>query len=277
VLLFQPAEETGTGALSILQDPRFAAIRPDCAIGLHNLPGFPARSIVVRSGTIASASVGLRCDIVGAASHAAHPEDAKTPRRALARLLEELPLLEGVGVDGRLITITHASMGRPGFGVTPGRGEVFATLRARTNEALGDLRGRAESLMRDAISAEGLDCTFRWLDEYPATHNDERLVVELRSVCERRQIDLMEIDEPFRWSDDFGHFSTLIPSVYFGLGIGAEAAGLHQPTYEFPDDVMGTGIQTLYHLARRLAEQSRVGGPLDPESTRRVRDVSGAQ
>jgi metal-dependent amidase/aminoacylase/carboxypeptidase family protein len=226
---------------------------------------------------MASASVGLRCEIVGSASHAAHPEDARSPRRVLARLLEELPSMDGVGRDGRFITITHAAMGRPGFGVTPGRAEIFATLRARTNEELHDLRQRAESLARETVAAESLDCTFGWQDDYPATTNDEGMVDTLRAVCDRRHVELLEAERPFRWSDDFGHFSSVIPSVYFGLGIGVEAAGLHQPGYEFPDDVMGTGIQVLYHLALRLAQDRPAAAPLDPDSTAHVaEDVSRA-
>jgi amidohydrolase len=267
VLLFQPAEETGMGAAAVLADPRFAAIRPDVAVGLHNLPGFAPHAAVVRSGVMASASVGLRCKLVGVASHAAEPHAARSPRLAIAELLAELPELEGVGRDGRLVTLTHVSMGRPGFGVTPGRGEVFATLRAHTNDGLAQLRSRAEAKIRATAAEHELDCGIRWFDDFPATTNDAGMVESLRDVCHERGIAVIEVPRPFPWSDDFGHIAAVTPSVYFGLGIGIDAVGLHQPGYTFPDDVMRTGIQLLHQLALRFAEERAVAGPLDGPPT----------
>lgn len=48
VLLFQPAEEDGSGAQKVLLDPKFATIQPDYVFALHNLPGFPRHQIVVK-------------------------------------------------------------------------------------------------------------------------------------------------------------------------------------------------------------------------------------
>lgn len=256
VLLFQPAEENGTGAFSVLQDPRFAAMRPDRAIGLHNLPGVPARKVVVRSGPMASASVGLECELRGIAAHAAEPDLARSPRVALGRLLTELPEVPDPEERGSMITVTHVSMGRPGFGVTPGRAALFATLRAYTSEALAELKKRAESRIREAATSEGLDCTFGWHDDFPATQNDPQMVDALARVCRSSDVELQMLERPLPWSDDFGHFAATTPSVYFGLGIGSEAVGLHQPGYAFPDEVLSTGVTVLRRLADHLAVEA---------------------
>lgn len=255
VLLFQPAEETAAGALAVLADPRFATIRPDFAIGLHNLPGFGLGSVVARPGPMASASVGLKCELRGIAAHAAQPERARTPRLALGNLLIALPELQGDGAGGRMVTVTHVRMGSPGFGVTPGQAELFATLRAHSSEALTVLRDEAEAAIRAAATAQELDCTFGWFDDYPATVNDATLVSQLQDVCNHAGIEFCPLAAPFSWSDDFGHFAGTVPSVYFGLGIGVDAAGLHEPGYAFPDNVLGTGIAVLSTLTHRMLQR----------------------
>jgi len=74
VLLFQPAEETGEGAARVIADPQFTLIAPDFAVALHNLPGRPLGSVVVRRGAFNCASVGLIARLRGRTSHAAEPE-----------------------------------------------------------------------------------------------------------------------------------------------------------------------------------------------------------
>lgn len=74
VLLFQPAEETGEGAYAVLNDEKFAQIKPDYVFALHNLPGFMAGSVVVKPGIFAAASKGMIIKLHGKTSHASEPE-----------------------------------------------------------------------------------------------------------------------------------------------------------------------------------------------------------
>ena len=69
VLLFQPAEEDGSGAASVLADPRFSGIRPDWAFALHNMPGYPLGHVVVAPGPANCASEGLRVVFRGRTAH----------------------------------------------------------------------------------------------------------------------------------------------------------------------------------------------------------------
>ena len=71
VLLFQPAEETGAGARAVLDDPAFAALRPDYAFALHNMPGLPLGAVAVAPGPVSCASVGWRIAVAGREAHAA--------------------------------------------------------------------------------------------------------------------------------------------------------------------------------------------------------------
>ncbi len=92
VLLFQPAEETGEGAARVAADPRFRALAPDWLFALHNLPGYPEGRVLVRSGAFCAGSAGLTVTLAGATSHAAYPEQGRSPDKAMAELVLGLSL-----------------------------------------------------------------------------------------------------------------------------------------------------------------------------------------
>ncbi|HNP28081.1 MAG TPA: amidohydrolase [Nitrospirales bacterium] len=253
VLLFQPAEETGAGARAIIDDPNFEKIRPDCAITLHNLPGFPRGNIVYRRGAFASASVGMRVHLLGQASHAAEPEQARSPANAVRQLLAELPSLSRVTDNPYcMLTLTHAQLGLMSFGLTPGEATVCATLRAASAAGLQTLRRQAEQCVRDCAAAERLFAEIEWVQDFPATVNDDALVDTLERVCLDTGILAIETPKPFRWSEDFGHFAEICPILHFGLGIGEHAPGLHQPDYEFCDDTILVAVCAYHEMVNLL-------------------------
>ena len=73
VLMFQPAEEDGSGARAVVTDAAYQDIRPDWAFAIHNEPGLPFGYVGIRPGLINCASRGLAISLAGRASHAAEP------------------------------------------------------------------------------------------------------------------------------------------------------------------------------------------------------------
>ena len=159
VLLFQPAEENGAGAAAVIRDPQFAEIAPDLAFAYHNLPGLPFGHVALAEGPVNCASRGLRIVFVGKTAHASTPEYGVSPMAALARLMPELAGLGGGAPesdDFAMVTVTHARLGEPAFGVAPGYGEIWATLRTRVDERMDALREDVERRAREAAAAFGL-------------------------------------------------------------------------------------------------------------------------
>ena len=260
VLLFQPAEETGKGALAIIDDPNFEKVRPDYAMTLHNLPGFPRGHIVYRRGTFASASVGMKVRLLGQASHAAEPDQARSPANAVRQLLVELPALSKVTNNPYcMLTLTHAQLGLLSFGLTPGEATVCATLRAGSVSALQILRWEAEQCVRHCAAAELLGVEVEWVEEFPATESHDLLIDILERVCLENNIASTEIPKPFRWSEDFGHFARVCPILHFGLGIGEQASGLHQPDYQFCDDMIMVGVSGYFEMVHLLLMEYECG------------------
>src|SRR5690625_6177057 len=135
LLLYQPAEETGEGAARMLDDSLADIISPDRSYAFHNIPGLSTRHLAIREGPFAAASVGLRCTFTGSSSHAAYPEQGRSPSRALAELTNYIEALSYGNSNGSehygVATVTWIRMGAEGFGTTPGHGEIGRTHRAR--------------------------------------------------------------------------------------------------------------------------------------------------
>lgn len=246
VLMFQPAEEDGSGAAAVMADPRFASIIPDWAFALHNMPGLPLGGVRVWSGPANCASVGMRIVLSGRTAHASAPETGLSPVPALLSLV---PALQALGPGGdllpgfRLVTITHLSAGAAAFGVSPGEGEVWATLRSLTDADMTDLRARAIALVQDAAKAMGLGLAIHWHDDFAACHNDPAAVDHIRRAVQHTATAQTPGDDPMRASEDFGRFARSgARSAMFLLGAGTASPALHNPDYDFPDALIAPGV-----------------------------------
>lgn len=254
VLLFQPAEETGTGAARVIADPGFGEIRPDFAFALHNLPGFPPKSVVWRYGSFAAASRGLIIRLTGRTAHAGEPENGVTPAPAVSRLLAEIPALPKIaGIQGfGLATVVHARLGEVAFGTAPGEAVVMATLRTHTDGDMDKLFAAGERLARETAAASGLKVALEAVEDFPATINAREAVERVRSAAQAESIPLVKAPQPFRWSEDFAHFTRLCPAAMFGLGAGEDSPRLHNPEYDFPDELIEPGVAVFSALSRGL-------------------------
>ena len=249
VLLFQPAEETGAGAKAVVDDPRFASIRPDRVFGLHNLPGYPRGQLIVRDGIFACASRGMHIRFEGRQAHAAQPETGVSPAAALAAVVTafgQLSQAQGSGHEFRLVTVVGAALGGPNYGIAPAVADIHATLRTETDAAMADLVNHCETHARGLAGAEGLDCRCEYHEVFDATVNAPAAVDTIRRAC--RDMDVREAELPFRWSEDFGRFTQIAEGAFFGLGAGLDMPDLHHSDYDFPDELIETGAEAFLRI-----------------------------
>jgi amidohydrolase len=255
VLIFQPAEETGVGAAGVVADPRYAGIAPDFAFSLHNLPGTPLGHVRLKEGVVNCASRGMRVVLDGKTAHSSMPETGTSPMLAVSRLMPALASL-GSGSftddDFAMVTVTHAAMGEAVFGIAPGRAEVWATLRTRLDERMAELCAAAESLARGIAAEQGLACEIDYDEIFVASMNAPEAVDRLRAALDAAHVSHDEAELPMRASEDFGRFGHGAKSAMFFLGAGEGHPALHNPDYDFPDDLIPIGAKVFMHAARDL-------------------------
>ncbi|SDR40116.1 amidohydrolase [Pseudovibrio sp. Tun.PSC04-5.I4] len=256
ILMFQPAEETGAGAVAVIADPKFAEFRPDYAFSLHNLPGRPLGEVSICRSVANCASRGMQIVLTGKSSHAAAPEDGVSPGPALSVLMPELACLgQGGEMNDQfsLSTLTHARLGEPTFGIAPGFGEVRVTLRSISDDLMAAMVANAEKCV--AAAATGLEVDISWHDIFLAGVNDPDCRDRIITAARARGAVLRELDYPMRWSEDFGRFGLDgAKSAMFFLGSGEDQPQLHNPDYDFPDEIIPVGTGLFLELIDQLLE-----------------------
>ncbi len=255
ILLFQPAEETGAGAAAVLADPKFSMLKPDFAFALHNLPGLPLGAVSLASGPICCASRGLDVTLTGTPAHASQPETGTSPMVALSSLMPTLTALsqgETHDPDFSLVTITHAQMGEPAFGIAPGEATVFATLRTLTDDRMEALCDAALGLAEQTAADHNLTLAHRFHDVFHQCENDPEATAIISTALKALDISYGDAGLPWRPSEDFGRFGAVSNSALFFLGAGSNHPPLHNPKYDFPDDLIATGVRIFDRIARDL-------------------------
>ncbi|RNF51384.1 amidohydrolase [Marinomonas hwangdonensis] len=258
VLCFQPAEETGMGAIQVVNDARFAALIPDYAFALHNYPGLELGKVAVRAGTFNCASRGMIIHLKGKTSHAAHPENGVSPANAMCQIIQELNSLPAkiphqAGVGRNWVTVIHAKLGEIAFGTAPGDAVVMVTLRSESNEGMQTLVEEAERFSHAVAKSENLSISFEYDDVFQASVNSQQGCDLVVCACDNTQTPFVLLNEPMRWSEDFGQFTaTAKEGAMFALGAGQTSPQLHNPDYDFPDGLLPVGRELFLDIIRQI-------------------------
>ena len=247
--LFQPAEETGEGAVQCT--PFIKENDIDEIFAYHNMSGIPCRSIAVIDGTAACASRGMILHFEGAPSHASAPEKGRNPAYAIGKVLCALPDLADTRHTKGLVlcTVIQVAVGERAFGVSAGTGELLLTIRALFEDELDALQSRIEGeALRQAGQYE-LTVRFSTVDSFPETVNHKESSDKVRDVAREKGYELVELSEPHRGSEDFGYFTKETKGAMFYIGNGEDYPPLHTHAYDFRDELIPIAVAMFKGLA----------------------------
>ncbi len=242
-LVFQPAEETGEGAARVAADPRWLDLGAEWAFAVHNLPGLPLGQVRLRSGPVAAASVGVGLHLRGTSSHAAHPEQGRSPAVAMAEIVAGLDGLASRTLPAgsghfAVSTVIHVRLGEVAFGTSPGEAVVMATLRSDSQTVLERLREQTVGLARSCADRHGIGLDVEWRDPFPVTRNHPDAAEKASRAARAARLEVAALEAPMRWSEDFGHLANPVRGALLVVGAGHDVAPLHSPGYDFPDGLL---------------------------------------
>lgn len=246
ILLFQPAEENGQGAKLVLTDPDFKKLKIDYAFALHNMPAYPLHSVIIPESNFSSAVESICIKLQGKECHASEPDKGNNPSIAIAEIIKkfnELNKPKELSDEFQLLTPIHINMGQIAYGLSAAEGEIHYTLRAWNNRQLSLLKKEVLDLVKQITTRNQLTYTLNYLDYFPATKNDHSLKRIIEKTAMDCHLPIISNKTPFRFGEDFGWFSEKYPSFMFALGSGEKSPGLHHSNYDFPDELIKTGIE----------------------------------
>jgi len=256
-VLFQPAEETGEGARAVINDPLFASLRIDHAVALHNIPGAPLHQVLWKKGSFTPAVQSLVIKLTGKTSQAAEPHKGLNPAYAIAEIIRAAAEMENTVQEStsfNLITPVFASLGSKDYGISAGYGEVHFTIRSWTQEVMETTTTSFGQRVKEIAATHRLTAETEILAAFAANQNNDHIVEKIARAVKHLGLDHVEKKVPFPWGEDFGLFTQTIPGAMFGLGSGESTPALHNPDYDFPDEIIETGVRLFYQIAQNLCD-----------------------
>jgi len=255
VLMFQPSEENGQGARAVVSDPRYEQIKPDLAFAIHIEPGRPFGYVSTRPGLMNCASLGLKITLHGKTAHAADPDDGISPSHAVAEFIQKISEFnhgDELNNNFRLTTVTHVQIGEQSFGISPGDASIFVTLRTSNDDSLSQLDKDVRGLVSNISKQFKLTFDFEIFDHFAASINDKEAHDIAVNAMKSLNINYGSIGVPMRASEDFGIFGMQSKAAMLCLGPGKNYAALHNPDYDFNDDLIPIGTSIFERITRDL-------------------------
>ncbi len=194
------------------------------------------------SPTVQSMAIKL----FGKESHASEPENGINPSLAVAELVtvfSQYVIADPTRADFALITSVHLLVGQPDYGISAGYGEAHFTLRCWQTEGMNRLVMNLERELAAICTQHKLRAETNWFDYFPTTVNDAYCNTMITLSATKAGLSVQQRPTPFKFGEDFGWFTQAFRGAMFGLGAGEQTPALHNPDYDFPDELIETGIR----------------------------------
>jgi hippurate hydrolase len=251
---FQPAEEGLGGAREMVKEGLFDRFPCDRVFGLHNWPDLPAGTIATRPGPIMGAADKFEIALTGRGSHAAIPQDSPDAILAAASLVQQLNTIIARRVAptaSAVLSVTQIHGGHT-HNVIPERVTVSGTVRTFDPAVQDRIEEAMRQIAEGVARANELTVTVDYQRYYPATINDAEAAqeaLEAAATVGKAQV----APEPAFTSEDFAFMLQACKGAYIWLGQARPEGSvpLHNPHYDFNDEVLGLGIRLHVALAER--------------------------
>jgi hippurate hydrolase len=257
VVIFQPAEEGGAGALAMIKDGLISRFGIQEVYGMHNFPGLPIGQFAIRPGPIMAAADHLQIEIEGKGGHAARPHLSIDTILVGAQMINQLQSIVARNVDPLDAAVVSVCVFQAGQAdnVIPQHALLRGTARSFTPQVRELLHRRIGELVEGTARLYGASAKVTNTSGYPVVVNHERQTAFAADIA--REIagkDKVDINvPPVMGAEDFSFMLEERPGAFIFIGNG-DSAGLHHPAYDFNDEVIPVG--TSYWV--RLAETALV-------------------
>lgn len=260
--LFQPAEETGSGAKRMVEQGGLRQV--DALIGLHLISDIPSGRVGVWAGEITTSADDFVLTVTGRGGHAASPHEAIDPIVIAAQIITAFQTLisrETSPFRPSVITIGEIRAGAAS-NVIPQTAVMRGTLRTFSNTHRAYLLRRIGEVAQGIASTLGGSCEIEQDLGCPSCSNDPAITALVRQVAESVVgTQMLEENKELlgAGSDDMAEFLQVVPGCYFMVGSGNEAKGTHyqhhHPRFDLDEDALPLGVELLLRTAIAYLEQ----------------------
>jgi len=262
--IFQPSEEDGLGALSMIDDGLFERFPMDAVYGMHNMPGIPAGHFAVRKGTIMTSEDVFEITVHGRGGHASMPERTVDPIIVGAEIIQALQTIVSRSLSSRewgVVSITEVFTDGA-RNIIPSTFTIKGDCRALTSDVQHTIERRMREIVSGICAAHGAEADVLYQNDFVPTVNSQ---TETDAAIRAAQTVAGEVgvdpDCPTCGaSEDFARMLQQKPGCYILIGNGDTgpcSASLHNPHYDLNDEILGVGCQYWVTLVEQQLPSAR--------------------
>ena len=264
VVIFQPAEEGGAGAMAMIDDGLMDIFGIEEVYGMHNAPQLPVGSFGLRKGPTLAAADEITIIIEGLGGHGAMPHQCVDPVVVGAQIIVALQTIASRNVDpldSCVVSITRFEAGTADNIIPPSAwlNGTVRTLKPATRDAV---EKRIHEIVAGIAAAGGASARVEYRRGYPPTINHAAqtdFAAEVaRKVAGNAHVD--PIAAPKMAAEDFSYMLETRPGAFIFIGNG-DSANLHHPAYDFNDASLPYGMSYWVELVETALAPWRLNGP----------------
>jgi len=257
-LIFQPAEENMAGGGVMVRDGLFEQFPVEAVFGMHNRPQLSVGKFATRPGAALASADNFGIAVRGHGGHAAYPHLCVDPVVIASEIVVALQTIVSRHLspfDSAIIGV-GAIHGGESDNVIP----ELVTMRGTVRTFSVELQDRIETRMREIVNAvasmHGGSVELVYERRYPSVHNDEALTAICVGVAAglvgEENVDAAH--PQIMGSDDFAFMSNVVPGNFIWIGGGPVENGclLHNPRYDFNDEILPLGASYWVNLVERM-------------------------
>lgn len=258
--VFQPAEENEGGGRVMIEDGLFERFPAESVYGMHNVPGIPVGEFAVRPGPIMASFDIFEITLTGTGTHAAMPHLGRDAMVAAAQLVTALQTIRSRTVspfDSAVVSVTQMHAGDT-WNVIPEEVVVRGTTRAFKEHVQEHMEAEIRRISAGVAAGFAVAAETRYERRYPPTVNDPREAeLTARVAGDVAGASNVSLDkDPMMGAEDFAFMLNEKPGAYVWIGNGPRDGGcmLHNPNYDFNDDILPLGASYWARLVETRLE-----------------------
>ncbi len=253
-LLFQPAEEGGTGAVRMIEEGVLAEV--DAIYGFHNRPGYRLGRVFAKTGPAMGGTSVYEVTIIGNGGHSSRPDLAVDPIFVGASLIHSMQSVVSrrlSPLEAGVVSVTQFHGGNA-HNVIPGRASMTINTRDASPETGAMIDRELGRLVKSICHAHGAGVELTRILRIPpvvnhATETDFTVAVAVEVVGPDNAGYVHQL--PTMGAEDFAFYLEKVPGCFFFVGNGEDSAYLHHPLYDFNDDVLPVAAGMFAGIAHR--------------------------
>lgn len=260
--IFQPAEEAAGGAKRMIDEGLFDQFPVDAVFGMHNWPGLDAGKFAVRTGSMMASLDCFDLTIEGEGTHGALPHKGVDPIVAAAQVISALQSIVSRNVDPLdvgVVSVTQIHSG-DAYNIVPGKAELAGGVRSFNPDTRRRLLARVEEVATTTAAALGARAKLNWKISFPPVINEpEQTRVAARAAALVAGEENVDSDaDSSLGSEDFAWMLEQKPGCYLFIGNGSGKGGcvIHNPAYDFNDDILALGASYWVRLTEQFLARS---------------------